>query len=309
MKGIHPKSYTAATCALIAALCAGGCRSTSSGINNPFFAPDRVAPPSTRVIAPGQAQPYYQGDPLPVMQSATGQATNALVASDSATTQTASGRTLAWNSPASGVPAGANTLPPSTPELSGVTPQSSTSIAAATETPIAVPADTDSLRFPLPAAAPQPAPQLAAAAAPSPPPAQTASTVPTQPVSLASYNAPATNGSSTVTAPPTLSPIPQQATSPWRTPQIAAATPPAYAQQPSVVTPTSTPQYTLPVPPAYAMTPPLVAMPTNPMAVELRAVPSPPPQPGDPMPRVRIPGYKAPQTASADGFRPRTSMR
>jgi hypothetical protein len=39
------------------------------------------------------------------------------------------------------------------------------------------------------------------------------------------------------------------------------------------------------------------------------AVPPPSPQPGDPMPRIRIPGYEVPQTASADGFRPRSAMR
>ena len=49
------------------------------------------------------------------------------------------------------------------------------------------------------------------------------------------------------------------------------------------------------------------AIPANTMAATLRAVESPP-QPGDPMPRVRMPGYVASQ-ASADGFRPRTSMQ
>jgi hypothetical protein len=48
-------------------------------------------------------------------------------------------------------------------------------------------------------------------------------------------------------------------------------------------------------------------IPPNTVAATLRAVDSPP-QPGDPMPRVRMPGYVASQ-ASADGFRPRTSMQ
>jgi hypothetical protein len=43
------------------------------------------------------------------------------------------------------------------------------------------------------------------------------------------------------------------------------------------------------------------------MAATLRVVDSPA-QPGDPMPRVRIPGYVASQV-SADGFRPRTNMQ
>ena len=84
MKGIHPKVSRAAHCALVSAVLAGGgCRSTSSGVNNPFMSPDRVSPPSTRVIAPGQAQPYYQGDPLPVMQSGATPPANGLVAGNS----------------------------------------------------------------------------------------------------------------------------------------------------------------------------------------------------------------------------------
>ena len=43
--------------------CAGG-----QGPGNPFLAADRVPPPSTRVIVPGAAQPYYQGDPMPAVQ-------------------------------------------------------------------------------------------------------------------------------------------------------------------------------------------------------------------------------------------------
>ncbi|HYO23534.1 MAG TPA: hypothetical protein VEQ85_01140 [Lacipirellulaceae bacterium] len=54
------------TCALAAALCAAGCKNQNTGqINNPFMAADRVPPPSTRVLAPGTAQPYYPGDQLP----------------------------------------------------------------------------------------------------------------------------------------------------------------------------------------------------------------------------------------------------
>jgi hypothetical protein len=41
-----------------------GCRNQQA-LTNPFLTPDRVPPPSTRVIAPGTAQPYYPGDPLP----------------------------------------------------------------------------------------------------------------------------------------------------------------------------------------------------------------------------------------------------
>ncbi|HEX6961381.1 MAG TPA: hypothetical protein VF175_05905 [Lacipirellula sp.] len=42
-----------------------GCRNQSAPLTNPFLTPDRVPPPSTRVLTPGTAQPYYPGDPLP----------------------------------------------------------------------------------------------------------------------------------------------------------------------------------------------------------------------------------------------------
>jgi hypothetical protein len=44
---------------------AGGCRNQSGTYTNPFLTPDKVPPPQTRVLAPGTAQPYYQGDPMP----------------------------------------------------------------------------------------------------------------------------------------------------------------------------------------------------------------------------------------------------
>src|SRR5215217_614211 len=44
---------------------ATGCRNQSTPLTNPFLTPDRVPPPSTRVLTPGTAQPYYPGDPLP----------------------------------------------------------------------------------------------------------------------------------------------------------------------------------------------------------------------------------------------------
>lgn len=42
-----------------------GCRSQSTAMTNPFLAPDRVPPPSTRTLLPGTAQPYYSGGPAP----------------------------------------------------------------------------------------------------------------------------------------------------------------------------------------------------------------------------------------------------
>jgi hypothetical protein len=57
-----------------------------------------------------------------------------------------------------------------------------------------------------------------------------------------------------------------------------------------------------PLMPTYSIQP---AMPMNNMDVRMREVPSPA------MPRIRIPGYDSstPLVGSADGFRPRTSMR
>jgi hypothetical protein len=312
MKGIHPNVIRAATCALVAALAAGGCHSTSSGIGNPFLAPDRVAPPSTRMIAPGQAQPYYQGDPLPVMQSSTVPSAGSLVANDSAAARSDTGKTLAWNAPGAGSPTGSNVAQaaPAPAPWSGK-PQPSTPIAYANEPPVSVPTDADSLRFALPAPSQAPATTpIAAAPTLIPQPIQPAAVVPNQGLMLASYNAPVAAGPQPViTAPPALGPTPQ-VTSPWRTPQINSTAPPAgYPPQPSVIAAANSPPYSPPTAPAYTMIQSPIAIPTNAMAVQLRAVPSPPPQPGDPIPRVRIPGYEVPQTAAADGFRPRSSMR
>lgn len=49
-----------------------GCqtRGGQAAFSNPFVAPDRVPPPTTRALVPGTAQPYYPGDPVPVLQSA-----------------------------------------------------------------------------------------------------------------------------------------------------------------------------------------------------------------------------------------------
>src|SRR6188472_981090 len=104
MERVHPNVSYAATCAMIA-LALGGCRSSSSGIaGNPFMAPDRVPPPNTRALAPGQAQPYYQGDPIPATQSAANRPATAIAALPAeADSRTASGRTLSWAQPGAAV--------------------------------------------------------------------------------------------------------------------------------------------------------------------------------------------------------------
>jgi hypothetical protein len=169
---------------------------------------------------------------------------------------------------------------------------------------VSVPADSDPLRFPLPV--PEPA-EIAAPIASAPP----LSTQP-QPVQqivapalqqptnlqLASYTA---RVSSVSPLPANVSPTsqPAQASSPWRPPQIAQVAPgTSGTAQPLAATVYAATPATLPAPPTMQQAT---------VAATLRAVDSPP-QPGDPMPRVRMPNYVASQ-ASADGFRPRTSMQ
>lgn len=320
MKGVHPSVNAALMCALAAAtIGVAGCRSSSSSAINPLMAPDRVPPPSTRAIAPGQAQPYYQGDPLPVMQSSTSPSNNPALGSD-ATALSSTGKTLAWNAPAS---ANNSNAAMSANSPWDARPQSTTPIAYGNEPPVSVPNDGGALRFAAPVASSSTPTAAGASGSTASLTASTASQPPTattspgatsnQGIAQASYNAPATSsppvagGLSPVVTTPELSPTPQ-VVSPWRTPQMASLSPtvPSGPVVSSNGTATST---VIPPVPLYVMGQPPTVLPTNAMPVEMRAVPSPPPQPGDPLPRVRVPSYEVPQTATADGFRPRTSMR
>lgn len=84
-----------AACFCYALFLTAGCSNQSSHFANPFYAPDRVPPPSTRTLAPGSAQPYYSGDPLPPLQSGSQPATAQQVSS----TPPISASPLVWNSP------------------------------------------------------------------------------------------------------------------------------------------------------------------------------------------------------------------
>lgn len=140
MKRVHPKlSCSAIRAAIAFSFVVAGCRSSSSGVaGNPFMSPDRVPPPNTRGLLPGQAQPYYQGDPLPAMQSATKPAANAIAANPAETdSRSSTGRTLAWSQPGTAAPAPTSVAPPQ-------------AIAATNEASVAVPTDANPLRFPLP---------------------------------------------------------------------------------------------------------------------------------------------------------------
>src|SRR3979409_1946404 len=125
MERLHPNVSFAATCAMIA-LALSGCRSSSSGIaGSPFMSPDRVPPPNTRALLPGQAQPYYQGDPLPALQSAANSPATAIAAlPNDADARSASGRTLAWAQPGAAAPSPAPTsFAPATPVAAAPQPQ------------------------------------------------------------------------------------------------------------------------------------------------------------------------------------------
>jgi hypothetical protein len=267
---------------------------------SPFMSPDRVPPPNTRALLPGQAQPYYQGDPLPALQSGANSPVTAIAAlPNDVETRSASGRTLTWAQPGAAAqsPAPTQVAPPV--PMPQAQPQT---IAAASEATVAVPNDGDPLRFPLPAPkAPEPAAPIASTVpAPMQPQPVQQLAVQTPPnVVQTTYNAPIPSAPPLSMNSPTMSPPQQQVASPWRSPQVAQAAPAAnYAPQPFAVQPNGITPTALPAPPA---------IPASTMAATLRAVDSPP-QPGDPMPRVRMPAYEASQ-ASADGFRPRTSMQ
>ncbi len=126
-----------------------------------------------------------------------------------------------------GAPTSSNAAPTApTAAPWGVNPQPATPIAYANEPAVSVPADSDSLRFALPAPSqPQPIAPIAAATPTNPQPFQPATAAPNQGVMLASYNAPVATGLLPVVTTPALGPTPQ-IESPWRTPQVSPTSPP-----------------------------------------------------------------------------------
>jgi hypothetical protein len=183
---IHPnRCRTATAIGIFVAFSCAGCQSQQTALTNPFMAPDRVPPPATRVVAPGAAQPYYPGDPLPASH-ASAATPNPTVAAAAAPAPNAA-------------PAPAS--PPS-------------ALAFSNERTVSVPADDSSLRFALPS--PPPATNVASSPAPSQPPAPPTAPPTQSQVIPASYAGPDPNlrtpGSVTDTTP----------TSPWRSPQVPA---------------------------------------------------------------------------------------
>lgn len=313
MKRVHPNlNLAAAFVAMAVLLSAVGCKYQQTAIAaNPFLGPNRVPPPATRTLLPGQAQPYYQGDPLPVSQTGAAQPAAVAQASAEAEMPSAEGN-LAWTSPSgaqqqSKTGPTLSTAPPALP----ANPPTRSAAVASNEPSVAIPEDGNSLRFAIPQpelAEPQPfTPNNPVALTSTPAPnavQQPKLQLPAPPSSRdivqTTYTEPAMTNSQT------------PAPSPWRSPQITqpnvtplVATPPNYAPQPFVAQPVGQ-SLAINVPPSL---PPYYAMPTvtgaNTMDVRLREVPSPP------MPRIRIPGpsTSVPMVGSADGFRSRTSMR
>jgi hypothetical protein len=211
MKRVHPRRYRAlAAAGVLAAACFSGCHNQQTALSNPFMAPDRVPPPATRVVAPGAAQPYYPGDPLPPSHAS---ATTA--APPIATAPTAGPKT-------------------------DVAKSSTTPLAFSNERTVSVPADDSSLRFALPPA-PPPSQMAASPAPPSPqitPSAASPTQVATQPapsqVVPASYTAADPNHA----GPAMLAD--SAPTSPWRTPQVPTSpTAPAINVPPTFATTTA----------------------------------------------------------------------
>ena len=244
MKGAHPNLDRIAILAITICTAFYGCRSQQGMAVNPFLAPDRVPPPATRALLPGQAQPYYPGDPLPVMQSAT--------------------------SPQVQSPPTTNLARPSRVSTE---PVADSKIAS--KEPVAIPADTSSLRFAT-SQTPDPPPNAstnvlaATPVAPSQPAVQ-------QPVVPAAYYETAASDPARQPQLASLENVPP-VSSPWRSPQMTAPTQPAIA-------PTMAHQIAM-VQPA----------PSN-MAVRLRAVPSP--ATSTSTPRIRLPGYAPAQPMHA----------
>lgn len=304
MKCVHPNLRPAAAVIAIALALTAGCRNQQSGsMANPFLAPNRVTPPATRSLMPGQAQPYYPGDPVPVMQSGVAQPADAaqLAAAPEPEMPSAT-ENLAWMSPRGGgtVPAAPSVAPPAAVQQASANPAPTT--IASNEPAVAIPDDGNSLRFALPSPAPQ-EPQQFIATAPTPIPTNPQSPTLQQAPQPAAATAPQSIQQAAYTE-PVMTNSQVAAASPWRTPEIAPATPAPTTNPypPSIAAQAFGPPLAMSAP--ATMTPYGQAS-ANSMEVTMREVPSPA------MPRIRIPGYQSTPTivGSADGFRPRTSMR
>jgi hypothetical protein len=289
MNGTHPQSTRAAAALLWTSLiCAAGCQTHPTAVTNPFAAPDRVPPPATRTLLPGQAVPYYQGDPLPAMQSAT--------TPRPAATANANPTMNNWTAPRAATTAATNVS-----TVAGASPTRRADVVFSGESSVRIPSDNEPLR----ATPPRPAPKVATAPAQSPPASLVSSTQPAQAVTLASFNQPASNSAMSEPQLSTLSATPPTPSNMWRSPGIARQNNSPSANVTSLtgpVVPAASPRFaaapTQPGMVGNSAVPPQAASSMN---VRLRAVPSPPPPPVESAgPRIRLPGYSAPQPISAN---------
>jgi hypothetical protein len=304
MKRIHPNIARIALVAMLIFLSGHiGCKTPTGGVANPFLAPDRVPPPATRAVLPGQAQPYYPGDPLPVMQSS--------VAPQVEPTQQAG---LAWGA-SNGVATASKAAP------------SSGALASSNEN-VAIPSDKGDLRF----EASQPEAPLQTASSNQGPAVTPASAAATHSVVSASFNQPV--GGQLPTDAPDVTLVDAEVVSPWRPPQISqsVAVGPSVTSPPRVAIPGGEPSgmgvrlRAIPSPPPTNSEPaaPRIRLPgyytTQPYYPEAALPPGSvmygapamqsfnnAPQPVQPSPISLAGAPQGPQ--SQDGFRPRTAMR
>lgn len=205
VKRIHPTPCHAVFAIGMLAVCFAGCQNQQTALSNPFMAPDRVPPPATRVVAPGAAQPYYPGDPLPPTHAAAAPTAPVIAATA----------------------APASNAAPKTASPSG--------LAYSNERTVSIPADDSSMRFSLP-----PTPPPSAVAATQPAPAQGPPTpLAAQPPAIQSQVIPASYTSNDPSRVTLASAMDATANSPWRSPQVpassVAAAPPNYNPQPLAV--------------------------------------------------------------------------
>jgi hypothetical protein len=190
MKRIHPNPRHALLATGVLAICFAGCQNQQTALSNPFMAPDRVPPPATRVVAPGAAQPYYPGDPLPPTHAASAPAAPVIAAAAAPASKAA---------PTTASPAG---------------------LAFSNERTVSIPSDESSMRFSLP---PTPPPSAVAAAQPAS--SQGGPTaLAAQPSAMQFQVVPASYTSANPSRVTLASATDVAANSPWRSPQVPANT-------------------------------------------------------------------------------------
>ena len=251
------------------------------------MSPDRVPPPSTRAVAPGTAQPYYPGDPLPTTHAA---------------------------APVDAPPVALSPATPTSPlatNSASTATNSSGTLAFSNERTVSVPSDNNELRFSLP---PSPPPtEVATTTQPQPAPAtQAAASIPTSmsaPQTMAQNTRPTVTPASYTTPDayqPTAANTPDPSpTGGWCAPQVPGAAVAANTGNPWIG-PYQAPYQS----PAGA--PPQVTTVAGPsVPVTMRAVPSPTMDvaASDP-PRIRFPSYDTtPQMVAASGTPQPTGSR